>query len=86
MRKYVQVLFKLVSLSDQTVLEYLHNVMAKKIDGGWLFDEVTGRNRRLYAAPGIRPPVTARDGGACFYGLDEGDDLEEANREIEPTI
>jgi len=62
-RKSRQDKFRLVSLSDQTVLEYLHNVMAKKIDGGWLFDEVTGRNRRLYAALGIKPPVTAGDGG-----------------------
>ncbi|MDD6317569.1 MAG: hypothetical protein PUA61_01840 [Succinatimonas hippei] len=43
---------------------YLSNVMAKKLHEGWLYDEVTGRNRRFYAALGINPPVMARDGVA----------------------
>ena len=46
----------LISISDQNVLLYLNNVMAKKLHEGWLYDEVTGRNKRFYAALGIKPP------------------------------
>ncbi len=79
--------FKLISDSDQVVLGYLNNVMAKKLREGWLYDEMTGRNRRLFAALGIDPPVSSMDGAASIGDLEDGElDEAELEKDVEPTL